>query len=95
MIYGLGERFAGNLKRIHLQEATPYNTYVIDGLPPSPIALSSESAIRAALNPQISNDLYFVARGDGSHVFSATLEEHNRAVRAYQKSRKAGSSDAE
>jgi UPF0755 protein len=84
VIYGLGERFDGNLRREDLREVTPYNTYVIDGLPPTPIALPGREAIRAALNPEPGNSLYFVARGDGTHVFSRTLEEHNAAVRAYQ-----------
>lgn len=84
VIYGLGDRFDGNLRRQDLREATPYNTYVIDGLPPTPIALSGRAAIRAALRPEPGEALYFVARGDGSHVFSATLEEHNAAVRQYQ-----------
>ncbi len=95
VIYGLGDSFDGNLRRKHLQEPTPFNTYVIDGLPPSPIALSSEASIRAALNPQVGSYLYFVARGDGSHVFSATLEEHNRAVRAYQLGKKSAPSDGD
>ncbi len=84
VIYGLGERFDGNLRRQDLREATPYNTYLIDGLPPTPIALPGREAIRAALRPEIGDSLYFVARGDGTHVFSATLEEHNAAVRQYQ-----------
>ncbi len=84
VIYGLGERFDGNLRRQDLREATPYNTYVIDGLPPTPIALPGREAIRAALHPQAGDSLYFVARGDGTHAFSATLEEHNAAVRQYQ-----------
>lgn len=84
VIYGLGERFDGNLRRVDLREATPYNTYVIDGLPPTPIALPGREAIRAALNPEAGDSLYFVARGDGTHEFSRTLEEHNAAVRQYQ-----------
>ena len=84
VIYGLGERFDGNLRRGDLREATPYNTYVIDGLPPTPIALPGREAIRAALRPEPGESLYFVARGDGTHAFSATLEEHNAAVRKYQ-----------
>jgi len=84
VIYGLGERYDGNIRRADLQEATPYNTYVIDGLPPTPIALAGREAIHAALHPTPGDSLYFVARGDGSHVFSANLEEHNAAVRKYQ-----------
>jgi len=89
VIFGLGERYNGNLTRAHLLEATPYNTYVIDGMPPTPIALVGREAIHAALNPVPGKSLYFVARGDGSHVFSETLEQHNRAVREYQLKRRA------
>ena len=89
VIFGLGERYNGNLTRAHLQEPTPYNTYVIDGMPPTPIALAGREAIHAALNPVDGRSLYFVARGDGSHVFSETLEQHNRAVREYQLKRRA------
>jgi UPF0755 protein len=87
VIYGMGERFDGDIRRADLREATPYNTYVITGLPPTPIALPGRAAIHAALNPEPGEALYFVARGDGGHVFSATLEEHNAAVRKYQLSR--------
>lgn len=83
VIYGMGARYAGNIRRADLREATPYNTYVINGLPPTPIALPGREAIRAALQPSAGNTLYFVAKGDGSHVFSATLDDHNRAVRRY------------
>ncbi|MGL6158907.1 endolytic transglycosylase MltG [Microbulbifer sp.] len=89
VIYGLGEEFDGNLTRAHLRESTPYNTYVIDGLPPTPIALPGREAIRAALNPKAGDSLYFVGKGDGSHHFSATLAEHNRAVQEYQLKRRA------
>ena len=89
VIFGLGERYNGNLNRAHLQQPTPYNTYVIDGMPPTPIALAGREAIHAALNPVAGKSLYFVARGDGSHVFSETLEQHNRAVREYQLKRRA------
>nr|WP_215730853.1 endolytic transglycosylase MltG [Pseudomonas lalucatii] len=89
VIYGLGERYNGKLSRAHLREPTPYNTYVIDGMPPTPIALVGREAIHAALHPVAGKSLYFVARGDGSHVFSETLEAHNRAVRAYQLNRRA------
>ncbi|MBU1332479.1 MAG: endolytic transglycosylase MltG [Gammaproteobacteria bacterium] len=89
VIYGLGERYNGRLTRAHLREPTPYNTYVIDGMPPTPIALVGREAIHAALHPVDGKSLYFVARGDGSHVFSTTLEAHNRAVREYQLNRRA------
>lgn len=85
VIYGLGERFDGNLRRVDLQRDTPYNTYTRGGLPPTPIAMPSEAAIRAALNPEKTPALYFVSRGDGTHVFSSTLEAHNRAVNRYQR----------
>jgi UPF0755 protein len=85
VIYGLGAKFDGNLRKADLQRDTPYNTYTRAGLPPTPIAMPGEDAIRAALNPAESKALYFVARGNGTHVFSATLEEHNRAVNQYQK----------
>ena len=85
VIYGLGERFDGNLRKIDLQTDTPYNTYTRAGLPPTPIAMPSEAAIRAALNPAKTDALYFVSRGNGTHVFSSTLEAHNRAVNRYQR----------
>lgn len=85
VIYGLGERFDGNLRKVDLQTDTPYNTYTRAGLPPTPIAMPGEAAIRAALNPAPTDALYFVARGDGTHVFSGTLDAHNRAVNRYQK----------
>ncbi len=85
IIYGLGAKFDGNLRRIHLNdERNPYNTYRHKGLPPTPIAMPGREAIHAALHPEEGTALYFVARGDGSHYFSDTLEEHNRAVRKYQ-----------
>ena len=90
VIYGLGEEFDGNLTRAHLRDAdNPYNTYRHDGLPPTPIALPGKSSLHAALNPQAGSALYFVARGDGSHVFSDTLEAHRKAVRTYQLQRRA------
>lgn len=89
VIYGLGERYTGKLTRAHLKEATPYNTYVIAGLPPTPIAMVGREAIHAALNPVDGKSLYFVARGDGSHVFSDDLDAHNNAVREYQLKRRA------
>ncbi len=84
VIYGLGPSFDGNIRRADLSRDTPYNTYKRKGLPPTPIALPGRDAIHAALHPADGNTLYFVAKGDGSHHFSATLEEHNRAVRQYQ-----------
>lgn len=90
VIYGLGERFDGNLTREHLRTPGPYNTYLNPGLPPSPIANPGRAAIHAALHPAEGTELYFVARGDGSHEFSNTLEEHNRAVRKYQLRRGGG-----
>lgn len=83
VIYGL-KNFDGNLTRQHLQTRTPYNTYVIQGLPPGPIANPGLDSIQAALYPAKSKHLYFVARGDGTHKFSTTLAEHNRAVRRFQ-----------
>lgn len=89
VIFGLGERYQGRITRAHLREPTPYNTYTIDGMPPTPIALVGREAIHAALHPVAGKALYFVARGDGSHVFSETLDAHNRAVREYQLKRRA------
>jgi UPF0755 protein len=89
VIYGLGDRYNGKLTRAHLKEATPYNTYMISGLPPTPIAMVGREAIHAALNPVEGSSLYFVARGDGSHVFSDDLDAHNNAVREYQLKRRA------
>lgn len=85
VIYGLGEDFDGNLRREDLRAETAYNTYRINGLPPTPIALAGAESIYASLNPAQSDALYFVARGDGSHYFSSTLEEHNAAVDQYQR----------
>jgi len=84
VIYGIGKSYDGDIRRRDLETDTPYNTYTRDGLPPTPIAMPGRDAIEAALNPAASDALYFVARGDGSHVFSRTLEEHNRAVAKYQ-----------
>ena len=86
VIYGLGENFDGNIRRRDLTNDTPYNTYTRDGLPPTPIAMPGLASIKAALNPATTDKVYFVAtgNGDGSHVFSRTLDEHNRAVAKYQ-----------
>lgn len=84
VIYGMGDKYKGNVRKKDLLQDTPYNTYRRRGLPPTPIALPGRNAIYAALHPAEGNALYFVARGDGSHQFSATLQEHNRAVIKYQ-----------
>ncbi len=84
VIYGMGDRYEGRITRRDLREPTPYNTYTISGLPPTPIALPGREALAAALNPAPGTALYFVAKGDGTHVFSDTLEAHNQAVREYQ-----------
>ncbi len=84
VIYALGSRFDGNIKRSHLRIDNPYNTYRYKGLPPGPIGLVSLSSIKAALNPQRSDFLYFVSMNNGFHKFSKTLEEHNQAVLKYQ-----------
>lgn len=84
VVYALGKQFDGNLKRNDLLIDNPYNTYRFMGLPPTPIAMTSESSIHAALHPAAGETLYFVAKGDGSHHFSATIEEHDRAVSQYQ-----------
>jgi UPF0755 protein len=88
VIYGMGERYEGRIRRADLREPTPWNTYVIRGLPPTPIAMPGADAIRASVAPAPTDALFFVARGDGSHQFSRTLEEHNRAVREYQLNRR-------
>ena len=85
VIYGLGAGFDGNLRRRDLQQDGPYNTYTRGGLPPTPIALPGLAALQAALNPARTDALYFVARGDGTHEFTASLEAHNRAVNRYQR----------
>ena len=86
VIYGLGEAFDGNLRRADLLADTAWNTYTRTGLPPTPIAMPGLASLAAALSPAPSDALYFVARGDGSHQFSRTLVEHERAVTKYQKS---------
>lgn len=87
VIYGMGERFDGNLRKQDLLEDGPYNSYLREGLPPTPICLPGRAAIHAALHPAEGTALYFVSRGDGSHQFSATLEEHEAAVRRFQLNR--------
>jgi UPF0755 protein len=84
VIYGLGSRFDGNLTRRDLVTDSPYNTYVHAGLPPTPIALPGLASIHAAMHPAAGDAMYFVSRGDGTHKFSATLKDHNEAVRRYQ-----------
>ena len=84
VIYGIGDAFDGNLRRVDLQRDTPYNSYTRKGLPPTPICLPGRAAIRAALHPEDDGSVFFVARGDGTHQFSRTLDEHNAAVRRYQ-----------
>ncbi len=83
VIYGLGERFDGNLRRVDLLTDTPYNTYTRAGLPPTPIAMPGLASLMAAVQPADTKAIYFVAKGDGSSHFSATLEEHNAAVRRH------------
>lgn len=84
VIYGLGERFDGNLRKVDLQTDTRWNTYTRPGLPPTPIAMPGLASLQAAAKPPPSDRLYFVARGDGSSAFSASLNEHNSAVARYQ-----------
>ena len=88
VIYGMGEDYHGNIGYTDLKTVTPYNTYMNKGLPPTPIAMPGRDAINAALHPDNSNNLYFVARGDGSHVFSSTLKDHNLAVDSFQRKEK-------
>jgi len=83
VIYGMGNRFKGNIRKRDLTTDTPYNTYTRNGLPPTPIALASADAIQAVLNPAKTSALYFVSKGNGQHIFSNTLTEHNKAVRHY------------
>ena len=85
VIYGMGAKFDGNLRKRDLQTDTPWNTYTRRGLPPTPIAMPGKSALLAAVQPAQTKALYFVARGDGSSQFSATLDEHNRAVNKFQR----------
>lgn len=88
VIYGMGDKFTGNISHDDLKNATPYNTYIVKGLPPTPIAMPGRHAINSVLHPDNSNNLYFVAKGDGTHVFSSTLEDHNEAVGLFQKQQK-------
>jgi len=83
IIYGMGERYKGNIRRRDINEKTPYNTYQIDALPPTPIAIAGREAIHAVLHPDTGKSLYFVADGSGGHAFSNNLKEHNRAVQKY------------
>lgn len=84
VIYGMGKMFDGNLRLKDLLRDNPYNTYTRKGLPPTPIAMPGKESLQAVLHPMVTGALFFVSRGDGSHVFSATLKEHNEAVRQYQ-----------
>jgi UPF0755 protein len=88
VIYGLGEAFDGDLRRFHLTTDNPWNTYTRGGLPPTPIAMPGKAALLAAVQPAKTSSIYFVAKGDGSSHFSATLDEHNRAVNRYQRGQK-------
>ena len=85
VIYGMGDRYTGNIHKRDLTTDTPYNTYTRGGLPPTPIAMPGMASIDATLRPAATDDLYFVAKGDGSHYFSKSLDEHNRAVDIYQR----------
>lgn len=89
VIYGMGDEYQGRITRRNLQTDTPYNTYTRHGLPPTPIANPGRGALRAAVNPAEGTSLFFVARGDGSHIFSDTYAEHNAAVQQYQRNRSA------
>jgi UPF0755 protein len=87
VIYGMGERFDGNLRKVDLQTDSPFNTYVRPGLPPTPIAMPGKESLLAAVQPAPGRFLYFVSKGDGSSHFSQSLDEHNRAVNKYQRRR--------
>ncbi|MGJ0492470.1 endolytic transglycosylase MltG [Methylobacter sp.] len=88
VIYGMGDHYKGDITYEDLKNTTPYNTYVVKGLPPTPIAMPGKEAIYASLHPDIGNSLYFVSRGDGTHIFSSTLKDHNRAVDIFQRKKK-------
>ncbi|HWI14416.1 MAG TPA: endolytic transglycosylase MltG, partial [Burkholderiales bacterium] len=88
VIYGLGERFDGNLRKRDLLADHPFNTYTRAGMPPTPIAMPGLASLRATLHPAQTDALYFVAKGDGSSHFSRTLDEHERAVSRWQRSTK-------
>ena len=83
VIYGMGDKYKGNITRQDLRTPTAYNTYTINGLPPTPIALPSQKAIEAAMHPDASDNIYFVATGNGGHKFTSNLQDHNRAVQEY------------
>ncbi|WP_414630583.1 endolytic transglycosylase MltG [Acinetobacter sp. UBA801] len=83
VIYGMGDKYQGNITRQDLRTPTPYNTYTMSGLPPTPIALPGQKAIQAAMHPDQSDNIYFVATGNGGHKFSTNLQDHNRAVQEY------------
>jgi UPF0755 protein len=84
VIYGMWEQFDGNIRKKDLKTPTAYNTYVISGLPPGPIASPGRAALDAAVNPIETKDLYFVSRGDGSHIFSSNFRDHQKGVYQYQ-----------
>ncbi|CDG20977.1 conserved protein of unknown function [Xenorhabdus poinarii G6] len=84
VIYGLGDKYTGTIFRSNLHTLTPYNTYMIDGLPPTPIAMPGLASIKAAAHPAVTKYLYFVANGDGGHTFTTNLVEHNKAVSLYR-----------
>ena len=83
VIYGMGEKYQGKISKQDLRTPTAYNTYTINGLPPTPIALPSKKAIEATMHPDNSDNIYFVATGNGGHKFTSNLDDHNRAVREY------------
>jgi UPF0755 protein len=87
VIYGIGPKFDGNLRKADLRKDSPYNTYMHKGLPPTPIAMPSKESLQAVIYPAKSDAVYFVARGDGSSHFSKTLREHENAVDQYQRKR--------